>query len=74
MISFKKDIKTLLERKGKCTIFIYVIIAVDIQKSSYFTLATIFIKGYTALYNVLGSIVIDFTFIHRTYILNTFLM
>ena len=35
---------------------------------------TIFIKIYTALYNVLGPIAIGFAFIYCTYISKTFLM
>jgi hypothetical protein len=67
--SFKKDIKTLLVRKGTCTFFY---IAVDTPKLCTLLVPTPFIKSYTALCNVLGPIAIDFTFIHCTYVLYIF--
>jgi hypothetical protein len=44
------------------------------KKLRILLLPTIFIKSCTALYDVIESIAIDFTFIHCTYILTIFLM
>jgi len=67
--SFAKGIKTLLVRKGKYTIFLFTSQWIYKELRILFV-PTTFTKTYTVLYNVLGPIAIDFTFIHCTYIFN----